>query len=184
MIMNNRELSWLVFNDRVLQEAQDRSVPLMQRLRFLGIFSNNQDEFIKVRVAKLIRLSQLRGLKPSQQAKRREAVEVLPQLYARMAESQEKFDAAYDAILKEMAEIGINVVKETQLTEEQARFCIDYYASVVSERIVPFLVRKTMKMPFLSDGAIYLGVKMTGESAQSTRYAIVQIPVSSACPPA
>ena len=182
MIMNNRELSWLVFNDRVLQEAQDRSVPLMQRLRFLGIFSNNQDEFIKVRVAKLIRLSQLRGLKPSQQAKRREAVEVLPQLYARMAESQEKFDAAYDAILKEMAEIGINVVKETQLTEEQARFCIDYYASVVSERIVPFLVRKTMKMPFLSDGAIYLGVKMTGESAQSTRYAIVQIPVSSACP--
>ena len=182
MIMNNRELSWLVFNDRVLQEAQDRSVPLMQRLRFLGIFSNNQDEFIKVRVAKLIRLSQLRGLKPSQQAKRREAVEVLPQLYARMAESQEKFDAAYDAILKEMAEIGINVVKETQLTEEQARFCIDYYASVVSERIVPFLVRKTTKMPFLSDGAIYLGVKMTGESAQSTRYAIVQIPVSSACP--
>ena len=148
MIMNNRELSWLVFNDRVLQEAQDRSVPLMQRLRFLGIFSNNQDEFIKVRVAKLVRLSQLKGLKPAQQAKRREAVEVLPQLYARMAESQEKFDAAYESILKEMAEIGVNVVKETQLTEEQTKFCLDYYSSVVSERMVPFLVRKTMKMPF------------------------------------
>ena len=182
MIMNNRELSWLVFNDRVLQEAQDKSVPLMQRLRFLGIFSNNQDEFIKVRVAKLVRLSQLKGLKPAQQAKRREAVEVLPQLYARMAESQEKFDAAYESILKEMAEIGVNVVKETQLTEEQTKFCLDYYSSVVSERMVPFLVRKTMKMPFLNDGAIYLGIKMTGETQNSVRYAIVQIPVSSACP--
>ncbi len=182
MTMDNRELSWLVFNDRVLQEARDKSVPLMQRLRFLGIFSNNQDEFIKVRVAKLIRLSQLKGLKPSQQAKRREAAEVLQRLYARMAESQERFDAAYNEIIAEMAAAGINVVNETQLTEGQAKFCLDYYASVVSERIVPLLVRKTAEMPFLSDGAIYLGVKMTGGASKNPRYAIIQIPVSGACP--
>ncbi|WP_455599281.1 polyphosphate kinase 1 [Cloacibacillus sp.] len=182
MIMNNRELSWLVFNDRVMQEAQDKSVPLMQRLRFLGIFSNNQDEFLKVRVAKLIRLSRMKGLKGAQAAKARAAAEVLPQLYARMSESQEKFDEIYYGILSEMAAIGINVVNERQLTEEQERFCVDYYASVVSERIVPLLIRKATKLPFISDGDIYLGVKMTGAKAKNVRYAFIQIPVSSACP--
>ena len=182
MIINDRELSWLVFNDRVLQEARDKSVPLMQRLKFLGIFSNNQDEFVKVRVAKLIRLSRLKGLKGGQAAKARAAAEVLPQLYARMSASQERFDAVYHGILAEMAEIGINVVNERQLTEEQEKFCLDYYASVVSERIVPLLIRKTTKMPFISDGEIYLGVRMTGAKAKNVRYALIQIPVSSACP--
>ena len=182
MIMNNRELSWLVFNDRVLQEAQDKSVPLMQRLKFLGIFSNNQDEFVKVRVAKLIRLSRLKGLKGAQAAKARAAAEVLPLLYARMSESQEKFDEIYYGILAEMAEIGINVVNERRLTEGQEQFCADYYASVVSERIVPLLIRKTTKMPFIGDGDIYLAVKMTGGKGKNVRYAFIQIPVSSACP--
>lgn len=180
-MMNNRDLSWLVFNERVLQEAQDKSVPLMQRLRFLGIFSNNQDEFIRVRVARIIRMSRMKGLKGGQAEKARAMAEVLPQLYARMSESQERFDNAYHGILAEMAEVGINVVNERQLTKEQEKFCLDYYASVVSERIVPLLIRKTTKLPFISDGKIYLGVKMTGAKETNLRYALIHIPVSSTC---
>ncbi|MDO5115486.1 MAG: polyphosphate kinase 1 [Synergistaceae bacterium] len=176
MILNNRELSWLVFNERVLQEAQDRTAPLMQRLRFLGIFSNNQDEFVKVRVAKQIRLSRGTG------AGARAAAALLPQIYSRMADSRQKFDSAYDGILSEMAAIGINVVNEKQLSEEQEKFCLDYYSSVVGERIVPLLIRKRTKMPFLGDGSIYLAVKMTARASKSARYAVIQIPVSSACP--
>ncbi|MFR9620103.1 MAG: hypothetical protein SNH63_02645 [Rikenellaceae bacterium] len=78
--MYNRELSWLQFNDRVLQEAQDRRVPLMQRLRFLGIFSNNQDEFIKVRVANLIRFNAMRGKKKVTMTGGYTPAELLPQI--------------------------------------------------------------------------------------------------------
>ena len=181
-MLNNRELSWLVFNDRVLQEAQDRNVPLMQRLRFLGIFSNNQDEFVKVRLARLIRLSRTKGLRGREAERAREAIEVLPQLYARMAASQERFDATYQSILGEMAEVGINVVNEKQLTPDQEKFCLDYYSSVVSERIVPMLIRRTTELPFITGSDIYLGVKMSGSGARKVRYAIIRIPVSSACP--
>lgn len=182
MILNNRELSWLVFNERVMQEAQDKSVPLMQRLRFLGIFSNNQDEFMKVRVARQIRFAGMKHVRGADGDKVRTAVEALPQIYARLASSQDRFDRTYDSVLAEMAQVGINVVNEQQLTEKQVKFCIDYYSSVVSERTVPILIRRSGNMPFIRDGEIYLGVKMTGVNGKNIRYAIIQIPVSSACP--
>ena len=181
----NRELSWLVFNERVMQEAQDRSVPLMQRLRFLGIFSNNQDEFIKVRLSRQISLSRSKGLRGKGAEKARAALEILPQLYARMGVSQDKFDAVYKGLLSEMADAGIRIVDENSITAEQRKFCVDYFASVVSERTLPILIRKTGKLPFVSDGAIYLGIRMAdkGENEdKNVRYAMVQIPVSAACP--
>ncbi len=181
-VINNRELSWLAFNERVLQEAQDKSVPLLQRLRFLGIFSNNQDEFIKVRLANITRLSYLKGKNVPKLTGSYTARELLALLNKRMLESQILFTRTYNDILDEMLLHNIYVVNETQLSEEQKFFCREYFSSIISPRIVPLILRKTTPMPFLNDGKIYHIVKMHSGGNKNIHYAIIQIPVSTACP--
>lgn len=179
MRINNRELSWLAFNERVLQEAQDTSVPLMQRLRFLGIFSNNQDEFIKVRVAKLIQLNKSRH-KVSSDGFSTE--ELLTLVNNKIDSARETFEKTYNEILSEMESNNIFVVNETQLSEYQIAFCRDYFSKEISQWLVPIIIRKASKMPFLSDSKIYLAVKMSSSSTKNARYAILQIPVNRTCP--
>lgn len=182
-MIHNRELSWLVFNERVLQEAQDLSVPLMQRLRFLGIFSNNQDEFIKVRVANLIRMAE-----PSQRSTYLftggyTASELLPLVTARLNRSKEVFDTVFDELMDEIPRQGIVLLNEKQLSKEQEVFAKDYFSNVISQRIVPLIVKKSAAIPFLEDENVYFAVKMErGNSTRNVRYAIIRIPTSSACP--
>ncbi len=177
--IGNRELSWLQFNDRVLQEAQDHNVPLLQRLRFLGIFSNNQDEFIKVRVANLLRYSSIKN-NPIKMTGDYTAAELLPLVNQRMQFSQESFRSTYRSIISEMEREGIFVVDNSMLSAEQLEYCREYFLSVISVRVVPIILRKRVAIPFLPDGKIYLSVKM--RSGQNSRYAILQVPVSDACP--
>lgn len=182
-MINNRDLSWLTFNERVLQEAQDKSVPLMQRLRFLGIFSNNQDEFIKVRVANIVRLSQIKGKKTPRFSGGYTGRELLPLVNAGVYAGQKKFVHTYTEVLDEMEQQGIYVINEKQLSRKQKQFCRDYFSSVVSQRLVPLILKKTTQIPFLQDNNIYHAVKMTsGKNCKNPRYAIIQIPVSSSCP--
>ena len=178
--MYNRELSWLQFNDRVLQEAGDVSVPLVQRLRFLGIFSNNQDEFIRVRLANIIRLAELKSKNPPHLTGGCTAAELIPLIDRRMEVSREIFRSTYSDIISQMESEGIHVVDETRLSATQIEFCHHYFYSVVSVRLVPLILRKSVEIPFLPDGRIYLAVRMEGK--RSCRYAILQIPVSEACP--
>ncbi|MFI3285368.1 MAG: polyphosphate kinase 1 [Rikenellaceae bacterium] len=176
----NREISWLEFNERVLQEAQDESVPLLQRLRFLGIFSNNQDEFIKVRIGNLMRYSAMRQREQPTMTGGYRPDELLARLNDRMSASQTKFRDTYRNILKEAEGEGIFMVRDEQLSEEQREFCREYFLSVLSPRLGPVIVRKSAKLPFFADSRIYLAVKMS--SKLTTRYAIIEIPVSDASP--
>jgi polyphosphate kinase len=176
----NRELSWLQFNDRVMQEARDTSVPLVQRLRFLGIVSNNQDEFLRVRLAGVMRLAALKGKDRPRLTGGLTATELLPLIDRRIEVSRETFLETFNSIISEMEGHGIRVVDETELTDEQRRFCREYFYSTVSVRLVPLMLRKSVEIPFLPDGEIYLAVRMA--SARSSRYAILQIPVSVSCP--
>mgnify|MGYP003818503657 FL=1 len=182
-IMNNRELSWLSFNERILQEARDHSTPLVQRLRFLGIFSSNQDEFIKVRVASLVRLTRSKsrikpllmgGLTPD---------EALQRVNNKAAAAQRAFRETYEEVLDALEHEGIRVRDETQLSEGQDAFCRGYFGDVVYPQLVPLILNKSARLPFLQDSQIYHAVKMESTGAPGKcRYAVLRIPVNAACP--
>ena len=111
---NNRELSWLSFNERVLQEAQDKSVPLMSRLQFLGIYSNNMDEFTKVRIANLMRLCRTRKERQQKLLGGYGPQDLLDAANAKADETQRTFETTYANILAEMEKEGIYVVNEKE----------------------------------------------------------------------
>ncbi len=182
-MLYNRELSWISFNERVMQEAQDKSVPLLQRLRFLGIYSNNLDEFFKVRVANLERMMLLRGAHTKEMQGGDTLEVLLGKIYDRLNGLQQTFEQTYNEILAEMENHGIYIVDETRLTEAQAAFCRDYFADKISPLLVPLLVRKSTKLPFLRDGHIYHAVRMSGPGPKSSpRYAVVEIPSTATLP--
>lgn len=118
----NREISWLQFNERVLQEACDPNVPLMQRLQFLGIFSNNQDEFFKVRVANIMRLCRSRKNAKKLLTGDYTPESLLEELNDKISLLQDHFSATYRAVLDEMERESVFVVDEKNLSEEQKEF--------------------------------------------------------------
>jgi len=179
-MINNRELSWLSFNERVLQEAKDESVPLLQRVRFLGIFSNNQDEFLKVRVANLIRMTSLKEYKKVKLTGGYIAEDLLELVNNKLAILQQEFTATYNEILLELQTHNIFVINEHELNNEQKEFCRNYYSEIISPRLVPILIKKSTKLPFFKDGNTYLAVHM--KKGKTSNIAIAEIPVSSSCP--
>ncbi len=180
--MYNRELSWLSFNERVMQEAQDKSVPLIQRLRFLGIYSNNQDEFFKVRIANLERLNKDKKKKDKKLSGDVTSTELQRKISRKVLESQQKFEDTYANILAEMKTQGITIINESMLTAEEEAFCKNYFMEKISPLLVPLLVRKSVKLPLLRDESIYHAVKMESDNRQASRYAIIEIPQNSQSP--
>lgn len=178
----NRELSWLAFNRRVLQEAEDSSVPLLQRLRFLGIYSNNNDEFIKVRLAKLIRMTRNGKTRKILLPGGYTAQELISLIDLDISAGQRKFTEIYERVLEEMAREGIHVIDEMSLDEGQARFCRKYFLDVVSRRVVPLFLSKGVRLPFLPDNGIYFAACMDSGEGRKRRFAILQVPVDRSCP--
>lgn len=174
-LLINRELSWLSFNERVLQEAADPSVPLLERLRFLGIYSNNRDEFFRVRVATVRRLTRfskkldiLQGEEPN---------ELLNKIQLAILRQQEKFEKIYSSLLLGMRKHHIFMVDETQLTPEQGKYVRDYFKNEVQPNLFPIILDNTPHFPYLRDKSIYLVVKLFKEKKEKqVRYALIEIP--------
>ena len=178
----NRELSWLDFNRRVLQEAEDPTVPLMQRLRFLGIFSNNNDEFIKVRLARLLRQAKNAKTEKTVLPGGHTYDELVTLIDKDINAGQQRFTKTYERILEEMVTEGVQVVNETELSEEQILFCRAYFLEVINRRIAPLFLNKNVQLPFLPDNGIYFAVCMESDKKKKNRYAILQVPVTPSCP--
>jgi polyphosphate kinase len=169
----DRDISWLSFNERVLQEALDPKVPLVERVRFMGIFSNNMDEFYKVRVASLRRLKAL-GDKPSTPIESKPS-EVLKKINKIALAQQSKFDEAFRSIIIELRENGIGMVKPEDLTPSQTRVVKDYFNSTIRPLLVPIMLQGKSDFPPLEDSEIYFAVKLS-LSTKKCLYALMRIP--------
>ena len=170
----NREISWLSFNHRVLQEAADPSNPLIQRMRFLGIHSNNRDEFFRVRVATVRRIAALRGKKKLLGNKTPH--ELIQEIQDIIVQQQAKFEEIYQELLQEMKQHNIHVINETQLTPEQGRFVENFYHEQIRPVLVPIMLQYTREFPYLRDKPIYFAVKLSKSSdPRKTRYALLDL---------
>jgi len=167
----NRELSWLDFNERVLQEANDKSVPLLERLRFLGIFSNNLDEFYRVRVATNKRLA---AISSTIDVNGEKASVILTKIKERTVVLQAQFEKIYQSILKELKKENISIVKSHELLPEHIDFVEEYFEDTVLPTLVPIMLTEN-NFPKLNGNSIYFAIKLSS-SKQEPDFAIMEIP--------
>ena len=166
-----KELSWLSFNERVLQEAADKSVPLIERVRFLGIFSSNTDEFYKVRFADVKR----QILIHEEQGGSDQAKQLLSKIQSRVLKLNQDFDTLYNEILLEMARRHIFLVNELQLEDCQKAWLKHYFQHTILPHVTPILLTDDVDiLQVLKDECSYLAVAMTKN--HETHYALIEIP--------
>jgi polyphosphate kinase len=166
-----KELSWLSFNDRVLQEAADPSVPIIQRIRYLGIFSNNLDEFFRVRVADVRRLAAF-----STPSKQEEYKQLLEEIRQKVLKLQHRFESTYNANLKELRRRKIYVINEKQLDDSQVEYVRNYFHAHIQQELVPIVLDEANPMPELNDASIYLAIKLSYQG--QTRFALLEVPTT------
>ncbi|WP_282085737.1 polyphosphate kinase 1 [Aquimarina algiphila] len=155
----NRELSWLQFNARVLQEASDDTVPLLERLRFIGIFSNNLDEFFKVRYATIKRID-LAGKDGKNVLKGNTASELLDKITNIVIKQQSESLETINTIKSKLEDHNIFIIDENQVTEDQDAFIRSYFINKVSPALVTYILNDLDKFPHLKDSVAYLAVKL------------------------
>ncbi|MGB3151024.1 MAG: polyphosphate kinase 1 [Maribacter sp.] len=174
----NREISWLWFNERVLQESADKNVPLIERLRFLGIFSNNLDEFFKVRYATVKRIVEA-GKTGKSVLGGEKAKDLLEEITKIVIDQQTKSLGILKRIEDELENQNIFILSEKELKESQKEFVKDYFLQKVSPQLMTIILNDLTRFPTLKDTAAYLAVRMVIKSnggKKEKRYALIEIP--------
>jgi polyphosphate kinase len=183
----DREKSWLAFNARVLQEAADESVPLLERLRFIGIFSNNLDEFFRVRFAAIRRLS-LSGVSGEKILGGISAQQLVKDITEIVIKQQSESLKVLTKIEKELEKQNIIIINENEISGEHENFVKDFFIQKVSPELVTIILNDLAEFPLLKDTSGYLAIKLVMKTEQKSkmlglvkakqeiRYAIIEIP--------
>ncbi len=171
-----RDISWLSFNGRVLQEAADPTVPLHLRIKFLGIFSNNLDEFFRVRVAALKRAAEINTKESNGYFYKAPAI-ILEKITEIVIKQQRKFDKIWNQVQREMAKQKVYIKSAEDLSPTQLEFVKNYFDEEVETNIIPLILDESKPMPYLRDKSLYLGIAMYKDDWQyDTKFAIIELP--------
>jgi polyphosphate kinase len=170
-----RDISWLAFNARVLQEASDPDVPLRDKIKFLGIFSNNLDEFFRVRVAALKRM--IRFGQKARMHLEQSPQKILDSIQNIVLDQQSEFNRIWQNILLEMKREKIFLLTEKELSRDQQKFVATFFEEQVRPNVIPLMVESIPQFPYLREKSIYLGVVMSRkDSAYHRKYALIEVP--------
>ncbi|MFT6811326.1 MAG: polyphosphate kinase [Saprospiraceae bacterium] len=171
----HRDISWLDFNYRVLQEAKDPNVPLFDRLKFLAIYSSNLDEFFRVRVANNRNL--LRIGKKTRKTLGFEPADLLTSILKKVNGQQLEFsDIFFKQIVPELKQAGIKIIRRQEMTEEQSSFVEDYFFDNLLPYVQPVILIKNKIKPFLNNGSLYLTLDLVDKKTKEPVNAIVKVP--------
>jgi polyphosphate kinase len=172
----HRDISWLDFNYRVLQEAKDRNVPLMERIKFLAIYSSNLDEFFRVRVANhrsLVRASQKAQIEELDY----DPMAVLQEILRKVNEQQVEFSMFFDKeIIPELKRHNIYILRRDRLSKEQTTYIENYFKDFMLPYTQPVLLIGNKVKPFLNNNALYLALHLKDKETHQTSYALAKVP--------
>ena len=170
----NREVSWLYFNGRVLQEAADTRNPLIERLKFLGIFSNNRDEFFRVRVATVTRMQKIGRIPYDSAVNPKKVLKDISEI----VQAQEKdFQKIYSSIVEELATENIFIINEKHLSEDQGQFIRKYFQEKVRVYLFPIMISSLKDISSLRDRSIYLAVTLgLKDNPKKKDWALIELP--------
>ncbi|WP_319005357.1 polyphosphate kinase 1 [Flavobacterium shii] len=171
----DREKSWLAFNARVLQEAADITVPLLDRLRFLGIFSNNLDEFFRVRYAAIRRLS-LSGISGEKYLGGISAQQLVKDITEIVIQQQSESLRILSNIEAELETENIFIITENDITKDQEDFLKNFFIEKLSPELVTIILNDLAEFPVLKDTLGYLAVRLEMNHTGEVRYAVIEIP--------
>lgn len=171
-----RDISWLSFNERVLQEASDPSVPLPERIKFLAIHSSNLEEFFRVRVAALKRMVLLKGKKANFYFEQQPEA-ILERIQTIVLRQQSEFNSVWQGIVQQMGESKVFLKNASDLSVRQKVFVRNYFDQEVASSVIPLLIEDLPALPYLRDKSLYLGVVMHKKTDPSDhKFALIEIP--------